>query len=60
MSESKITKFWAIHYGILKKVQKGLTPSKASKIFKGEQLAAVNYFKKLFISQILLTRWHLQ
>lgn len=44
MSESKITKFWAIHYGILEKVQKGLTPSKASKIFQGEQLEAANYF----------------
>jgi hypothetical protein len=44
MTSDKITKFWAIHYGILEKVQKGLTINKASKLYRGEQLEAAHYF----------------
>jgi len=44
MTSDKITRFWAIHYGILKRVQKGLTLNKASKLYRGEQLEAFHYF----------------
>jgi hypothetical protein len=44
MTSDKITKFWAVHYGILEKIQNGLTLNKASKLYRGEQLEAANYF----------------
>jgi hypothetical protein len=49
--DNKTTKFWALHFGILEMMQKGLTLAKASTLFVGEQMEAATYFDSYLNAQ---------